>query len=174
MEGRPWDRVTGRYERLGDKSCIQMYNVMFRRIILELKMLQTNKNFYDPRLGNMVPKHKLEIWPGYVTDVQKFEGGVMLRLDVSHKVLRTPTAYEVLKDVHKQDKDNLQSNAMKALLGVAVLTRYNNKTYRVDYIDWNMSPSFTFVDHNGEEVSFLVHYKRHYGLDIWRNGYRWS
>ena len=46
----------------------------------------------------MVPQHKLEIWLGYVTAVQEFEGCIMC-CDVSHKVLRTQTAYELLKDI---------------------------------------------------------------------------
>ena len=59
-------------------------------------MVQMNKNFYDPSEAHMVPQHKLEIWPGYVTAVQEYEGGLMLNLDVSHKVLRTQTAYDLV------------------------------------------------------------------------------
>ena len=59
-------------------------------------MVQMNKNFYNPSLAHMVPQHKLEIWPGYVTAVQEYEGGLMLNLDVSHKVLRTQTAYDLV------------------------------------------------------------------------------
>ena len=44
----------------------------------------------------MVPQHKLEIWPGYVTAVAEYEGGLMLNLDVSHKVLRTQTALDLV------------------------------------------------------------------------------
>ena len=62
----------------------------------KLKMVEMNKNFYQPANGVMVPQHKLEIWPGYVTAVQEYEGGLMLNLDVSHKVLRTQTAHELV------------------------------------------------------------------------------
>ena len=59
-------------------------------------MVEMNKNFYDPTLAHMVPQHKLEIWPGYVTAVAEYEGGLMLNLDVSHKVLRTQTAHDLV------------------------------------------------------------------------------
>ena len=59
-------------------------------------MVEMNKNFYQPANGHMVPQHKLEIWPGYVTAVQEYEGGIMLNLDVSHKVLRKQTAYQLV------------------------------------------------------------------------------
>ena len=62
----------------------------------KLKMVEMNKNFYQPANAHMVPQHKLEIWPGYVTAVQEYEGGLMLNLDVSHKVLRTQTAHQLV------------------------------------------------------------------------------
>ena len=65
--------------------------------LLRLKMKEMNRNFYDPSLAHMVPQHKLEIWPGYVTAVAEYEGGLMLNLDVSHKVLRNQTAYELVR-----------------------------------------------------------------------------
>ena len=85
----------------------------------------------NPNLAHMVPQHKLEFWPGYVTAVHEYEGGVMLCLDVSHKGLRTSTAGELLRDIYKRDKENLQVNTEKVRLGAIVLTRYNNKTYKI-------------------------------------------
>jgi len=153
-------------KRMADRACVQFYNTLFRRIMQTLKMCQMNKNFYDPTSGHLVPQHKLEIWPGYVTSVQQFEGGVMLCCDVSHKVLRTQTAYQLIKDVLAQKPTDTQGAVLKALLGAVVLTRYNNKCYKVDDIDWEMSPSSKFVDHNGEEKSFMDYYKKHYGITI--------
>ena len=96
-------------KKISDSKSIQLYNTLFRRIMFSLKMVQMNKNFYDPRAGPMVPQHKLEIWPGYVTAVQEFEGGIMLCCDVSHKVLRTQTAYELLKDIVKQKVPDMRA-----------------------------------------------------------------
>ena len=41
---------------LADRSCVQFYNVLFRRIMQTLKMVQMNKNFYDPTVAMMVPQ----------------------------------------------------------------------------------------------------------------------
>ena len=153
-------------KKLGDRSCIQFYNVQFRKIMESLKMVQMSKNYYDPTVAHMVPQHRLEIWPGYVTAVHEYEGGVMLCLDVSHRVLRTNTAYDLLNDVYKKDKDNIHVNAQKALMNSIVLTRYNNKTYKVDDIDFEKNCLSTFIDYNGHEKTFMEYYKTHYGLDI--------
>jgi len=153
-------------KKLNDSKSIQFYNTLFRRIMNTLKMVQMNKNFYDPRAGHMVPQHKLEIWPGYVTAVQDFEGGVMLCCDVSHKVLRTQTAYDLIKDIIAQKLPDMQAAVTKALLGAVILTRYNNKCYRVDDIDWSMTPSSKFTDHTGQEKSFMDYYKKQYNITI--------
>lgn len=39
---------------------------------------------------------RLEIWPGLVTAVDAFEGGIMLNCDISHKVLRTQTVLDLM------------------------------------------------------------------------------
>ena len=71
---------------MADRSTTQFYNILFRKIMKTLKMVEMNRNFYNPVSAMMVPQHKLEIWPGYVTAVHEYEGGVMLCLDISHKV----------------------------------------------------------------------------------------
>ena len=38
-------------------------------------------------------------------------------------MLRTTTAHDLLMDIHVKDKDNMQVNAQKALLGAIVMTR---------------------------------------------------
>lgn len=51
---------------------------------------------YDPNAAIPIPQHKLHVWPGYVTTVEEYEGGLLLMCDVSHKVLRNETAYDIM------------------------------------------------------------------------------
>ena len=83
-------------------------------------------------------------------------------------VFRTQTAYELLKDIvnHKIPDIDMRPDVQKALLGAVIITRYNNKCYRVDDIDWEMTPSSIFTDHNGVEKSFIDYYKKHYNISI--------
>ena len=166
-------------------------------------MVEMNRNFYNPSLALMVPEHKLEIWPGYVTAVAEYEGGLMLNLvlpvveiqhiliyyshqDVSHKVLRSQTAYDLVSSsstaialpdliliAYMQMSDclarkgvDLKADVLKALLGAVVITRYNNKTYKVDDINWTETPSSTFIDENGRKKSFIDYYREKYNLVI--------
>lgn len=52
---------------------------------------------------------------------------------------------------------NYRDLVQKTIIGVTVLTRYNNRVYRIDDIDWNQSPSSTFSTHIGETVSTVMY-----------------
>ena len=71
-----------------------------------------------------------------------------------------------MKDVTAMRRPNLKEEMLKALMGAVVLTRYNNKTYRVDDIDWERNPTSTFTDDNGREKSFLNYYREKYNIVI--------
>ncbi len=43
---------------------------------------------------------------------------------------------------------------------VLFLCRYNNKTYRIDDIDWNKNPNDTFELHDKSKISFFDYYKK--------------
>ncbi|KAG8178643.1 hypothetical protein JTE90_010554 [Oedothorax gibbosus] len=144
---------------------IHLYNLLFRKAMRILKMTQVGRNYFDPKGGIPVPQHKLEIWPGYVTAVQEYEGGVMLNCDASFKVLRTITARDVMQDASRQRGD-MKEAVTKALLGCIAMTRYNNKTYKIDDIAWDMNPMSTFVTKGGPETTFKDYYKRAYDIEI--------
>ena len=71
-----------------------------------------------------------------------------------------------MKDIVNMKAPDTNAAVQKALLGAIVLTRYNNKCYRIDDIDWNLKPSSTFVDHSGQEKSFVDYYKKQYNITI--------
>lgn len=50
-------------------------------------------------------------------------------------------------------------------MGSIVMTVYNRRTYRVDDIDWETTPSCTF-EMNGEKVMFMDYFRQKYNLQI--------
>lgn len=153
-----------RKKRLGE--CIHLYNVLFRRIMILLDMACIGRQHFSPQNAHPIPQHKLEVWPGYVTAVDEYEGGIQLCCDASHRVLRTQTVLELMEEMAQRDSRNYRDVVQKAVIGVSVLTRYNNRTYRVDDIDWDQSPKSTFSSHREGDVSFKDYYKKHYDIDI--------
>lgn len=53
----------------------------------------------------------------------------------------------------------------RAVIGTVVLTGYNNKTYRVDDVDFDASPSSTFETKTGHK-SIVEYYNERYNLKI--------
>lgn len=152
-----------RKKRLGE--CLALYNNLFNRIMKILKFVQFGKKTFDASSPIIIPQHKLEIWPGYVTTVEEFDGGLMLCLDVSHRMLCQTTVLEHLEDLCRRDPNNFQSNALKSLTGQVVITRYNNKTYRIDDINFKLNPRSTFSTKEGD-ITYLDYYKTHYNISI--------
>ncbi|XP_055386701.1 protein argonaute-3 [Condylostylus longicornis] len=147
------------------RDCVHLYNILFDRIMKTLNFVRHNRKQFDPTAPKIIPQHKLEVWPGYVTAVDEYEGGVMLCCDVSHRILSSTTVLEILEETYRTNPTGFQENAKKALIGSIVLTRYNNKTYRIDDIDFTSNPMSTFMA--GEKtMSFEEYYRTQYNINI--------
>uniref|UniRef100_A0A4W3IZG4 Piwi-like RNA-mediated gene silencing 1 n=1 Tax=Callorhinchus milii TaxID=7868 RepID=A0A4W3IZG4_CALMI len=134
-------------------TCLQFYNIVFRRVI-SFQLMHA--------CGNLIM-----VWPGYTTSILQYESSVMLCADVSHKILRSETVLDVMYQLYEQFGEyRFQEACSKELVGVIVLTRYNNKTYRIDDIDWIQNPKNTFKKADGSEISYVDYYKKQYSTDI--------
>uniref|UniRef100_A0A3Q3ND39 Piwi-like RNA-mediated gene silencing 1 n=1 Tax=Labrus bergylta TaxID=56723 RepID=A0A3Q3ND39_9LABR len=146
--------------------CIQFYNIIFRRILRILDMQQIGRNYYNPNDPLNIPQHRLTIWPGYTTTILNYETSIMLCTDVSHKVLRSETVLDFMYNLRQQcGNQRFPEICAKELVGLIVLTKYNNKTYRIDDIAWDHTPNNTFKK-GDTDISFKNYYKAQYSLDI--------
>ncbi|XP_033118833.1 piwi-like protein 1 [Anneissia japonica] len=153
-------------KELPPEACISVYNVIFRRVMDKLKLKQVGRHYFDPSRSVEVPQHKLQIWPGYITAINEYDGGLMLQTDMSHKVLCYETVLESMTTIIQHSQRNFREVCTRELIGSVVLTRYNNKTYRIDDIAWDKNPKCTFTLHNGQETSFVDYYRRSYNKEI--------
>lgn len=104
-----------RKKRLGE--CIHLYNVLFDRIMKILQYTRVGRKSFDPSAPKIIPQHKLEVWPGYVKAVEEQEGGLMLSLDVSHRVLCTRTVLDFMTDCYRNNSSNWKNVVKKELIG---------------------------------------------------------
>lgn len=147
------------------RDCMHLYNVLFDRIMKTLNYVRFDRKQYDPTSPKIIPQHRLEVWPGYITAVDEYEGGIMLCCDVSHRLLCQTTVLETLKQIYQSNSRLFQENAKKALLGSVVLTRYNNLTYRIDDINFDANPLATFKS-GTREISYMDYYKTQYNITL--------
>ncbi|XP_018524808.1 piwi-like protein 2 isoform X2 [Lates calcarifer] len=146
--------------------CIPFYNVVLRRVMKIIGLKLVGRNHYDPESAVILGKHRLQVWPGYSTCIKRTDGGLFLCVDVSHKVLRNDSVLDVMNMLYQQSKENFQDECTKELIGSIVITRYNNRTYRIDAIEWNKSPKDTFPLMDGTKTTFVEYYSKNYGITI--------
>uniref|UniRef100_A0A3Q0SUA5 Piwi-like RNA-mediated gene silencing 2 n=1 Tax=Amphilophus citrinellus TaxID=61819 RepID=A0A3Q0SUA5_AMPCI len=146
--------------------CIPFYNVVLRRVMKMVGLKLVGRNHYDPESAVILGKHRLQVWPGYSTAIKRTDGGLYLCIDVSHKVLRNDSVLDVMNTLYQQSKENFQDECTKELVGSIVITRYNNRTYRIDAIEWNKSPKDIFTLMDGTETTFVDYYSKNYGITI--------
>ncbi|XP_071428127.1 piwi-like protein 1 [Pithys albifrons albifrons] len=148
-------------------TCLQFYNIIFRRLLKMMNLQQIGRNYYNPCDPVSIPNHRLMVWPGFTSSILQYEESIMLCADVSHKVLRGETVLDFMHSLYSQvGEERFKDTCAKELIGLIVLTRYNNRTYRIDDINWDNNPMGTFRKSDGSEISFLEYYRKQYGIDI--------
>ncbi|KAM5224611.1 piwi-like protein 4 isoform 3-T3 [Hipposideros larvatus] len=147
--------------------CIQVFSIILRKILKKLSMYQIGRNFYKPSEPVEIPQHNLSLWPGFTISVSQFESRLLFSADVSYKVLRNETVLEFMTGLyHQTGMSGFTQTCEKHLVGFIVLTRYNNKTYRIDDIDWSVKPTHTFQKRDGTEITYVDYYKQQYDITL--------
>ena len=148
-----------------DYAYIQFFNIVLRQAMEKMGLSLLRRDYYDPQSATMFPNHKLEVWPGWVTSIRQHEENILLCCEVGNKVLRTDTVLDQITEILKRG-GNSKPAVEKAVLGTIVITRYNNKTYRIDCIEWDKNPLTEFEKNNGEKLSLAKYYADKYGKAV--------
>ncbi|KAI5088129.1 piwi-like protein 2 isoform X1 [Silurus meridionalis] len=146
--------------------CIPFYNVVLRRVMKILGLNLIGRNHYDPKSAVVLSKHRLQVWPGYSTSIKHTDGGLYLSADISHKVLRNDSVLDVMNAIYQQSRESFKDQCTKELIGSIVITRYNNRMYRIDDIEWSKSPKDSFTMADGSETTFIEYYRKNYGISV--------
>nr|QQA03725.1 Piwi protein [Apostichopus japonicus] len=152
----------------GSSEHLRIFNIIFKKILKMMKLEQIGRNYFNPHNAPSIPQHNLTLWPGYITSISQFEEDVMLMADLSFKILHTDSVLDVLYDLSAKfrgDDAAFRDTATKKLVGEIVMTRYNNKTYRVDEIMWQQNPTQSFSTKQGD-ITFMQYYDEQYQRKI--------
>jgi len=148
-----------------DHHYLQLLAIIQRQMMEKLGLELIGRNYYDPNAASLVREYCLEVWPGYITSIRQHENNIMMCAEVSNKVIRTDTVFEQMGVIWQRRPPNYQAAVEKALIGSIVMTRYNKKTYRIDAIDWSLTPSCKF-DCGGTQKSYQEYYQEKYSCAV--------
>ncbi|XP_046396962.1 piwi-like protein Siwi isoform X2 [Ischnura elegans] len=151
----------------GDHHYLQFYNLLVRRCLGHLNLQLVGRNYFDPAAAvtSMKDEYKMQLWPGYITSIRQHEQEVMMCAEITHKVMRRDTVLDQLTEIYSRNKADYQRVFKLHILGTIVLTEYNNKTYRVDDVDFNTTPLSTF-SMKDRAISYVEYYRQRYDITI--------
>lgn len=107
-----------------------------------------------------MPEHNIQLWPGYMTSIRQHEHNLLLNVEIGYKFLRLDTVYDLFAQA-QGDKNRM----VGAACGQIIITDYNNTTYRVDRVDFDLNPRSTFRK-GDQDISYMDYYKTRYGITI--------
>ncbi|KYQ89548.1 argonaut-like protein [Tieghemostelium lacteum] len=128
-----------------DNEATQLLNILFKRCLRELKLTIIGRQYFNAAYKisdlDVFQRYKVELWPGYFTSINYIQTGTSLLCDTVHKLVRTCSVLDQIKE----DLDRGYQRNDIDFTGSIVMTRYNNKTYRVSGIDWKKNPTQPMV-----------------------------
>lgn len=162
--------LTIKYQRERPMAdCINFFNLLFKQIMRMLEYVQFGRKLFDPTAPKVIPQYKLSIWPGYVIAVDEYHDGLMVMLDVSHRVLCNTTVHDLMRRILANKKQNFRETFLKSVIGTIVLAAHSKRTYTIDDVEFDQNPLFTFETKTGP-ITYVEYYKRNYGVDIQDHG----
>lgn len=157
-------KYTGKIE-MDTTESLQILNLILRRAIDGLKLQLVGRNYFDAAAKVDIRQFNIQLWPGYQTSIRQHESDILLCAEITNKVMRTETIYDIIQKIYREDRNNFKEALHSQVVGMTVLTDYTNKTYRIDEIDFDQTPSSTFDTKEGK-ISFIDYYKNKYNIRI--------
>lgn len=151
-----------------DKDHLNFLKIFFNSMMRSLRFEQIGPKVFNPAKAHSLDAHNVRVWPGFDTRMIMKERGALLSVDVAFKVVRTDTVLDYisqLRDKADQKGKDWQAAINEAIVGSTVVTKYNQKTYKIERVEFNMSPETTF-DKNGTAVSYMEYYKTRYNESV--------
>lgn len=143
-----------------------IFNIIMRKTLEYLELQLVGRDFYDAKNKSVVHQHRLELWPGYITVIKQHEYNILMCVEITHKVMHQETLLHVLRKCYDRRRHEYKADFCNSVIGIMVLTDYNNHTYRIEDVDFDTSPSSTFPMKNGQHVSYQDYYRNKYRIEI--------
>ncbi|KAK3877061.1 hypothetical protein Pcinc_018195 [Petrolisthes cinctipes] len=148
-----------------DPEYLKVFSLVVKRCLEYLGLTQVGQHYFDPTQEMVSQKHRVAVWPGQQLGIRQHEHQVLLCTDVIHKFLRLDTMHDLLRQILANHPDNYRHVVRRQVLGNVVMTKYNQRTYTIHDVAWNITPTTTFNFH-GSEITYLEYYQQTYQVTI--------
>lgn len=123
--------------------------------------------YFDFDNLHQLNKYHLQVASGYKTSIDVYGTKTYLCSELCHKLINIQTVWECMERMYSEfGRDAYKEKVTNYLVGQTVMTSYNNKTYRIDDINWDVDPMSTFEKRGGGPVSFMDYYFQNYNIKV--------
>lgn len=147
---------------------LAVYKRYFNSLMRNLKFIDMRRSYFNPKSAVVIKDFNLDVWAGFSPTVSQLKSGILLNLNVTHKIIRYETA---LEEIHKMqnnisDKSRLDEELRSFFKGCCVVTRYNGeKTFTIENISLDLNPETKFNTAKGP-ISYTEYYLTKYNKKI--------
>eukprot|EP01083_Nonionella_stella_P051105 135700_1 len=158
-------------------------HIILGQCMRKCDLVRFEKNFFENSVRNseflrMHDFPEIRLWRGYNTTIQPTVSGLHLKVSVVSRVLHTnPVRSLIDSEIDAVQRafptksraervHIMKTRVEEHLMGASVLTRYNKRVYRINRIDWTVSPDDTFIQDDGEEISYRQYFSQRYGIEL--------
>lgn len=137
------------------------FNGIMRR--MDFEKVGRRGDFINPKKATNLGA--LQIWPGFFTALQSLDGGPVIQIETTNKVIRKDTLLATLNKMKSKSPDDIQ----KELKGMSVATTYgtNKHQYRIESINFDKTCHDKFeLTKEKREVTFAEYFKEKYEAKI--------
>uniref|UniRef100_T1IRX1 Uncharacterized protein n=1 Tax=Strigamia maritima TaxID=126957 RepID=T1IRX1_STRMM len=149
-----------------DPVMLQILSIQQRKNFTYLDFKEIDRQYYDIAQTTRLDQQRMEFIPGFTTAIRQHETNVLMNVELKFKFMRQETVLQLFKEQHKKNPRDFRANSEKLLLGAIVMTTYNNKTYRIDEIKWDMTVKDKFDQKRGNQITYIDYMKQHYNLSV--------
>lgn len=148
-----------------DRESIVFMGRFFKVLQSQLRLKQIGRKYFDDKAVRPYDNWKLKVWPGFQTSLNAYQDRILVNIDTCFKVLRETTMHEFIENLMQRFQGN-QERVKEEIIGMTVMTKYNNAMYRVDDIDFQLNPQCTFKFRETEEMSYAEYYEKKYNRKL--------
>lgn len=150
-------------DELANLEMLRVYNDSMKFIMKKLGYFRLKKDLLHDSLRSPLPgNHGISIIGGYRTVASLHDGGILMNMDYISKVIQDITILSMMKALYKRDSTNFQATVRAELANTIIITKYNNKIYKIQDFKFNMNPESTFSTKKGDQISFIDYYANAY------------
>lgn len=145
-----------------------MIGSLTKRCNEQMSMVPINRGLYLLENKVEIANYPYNVISGYNTAVLPHENELLMTINLSNKLMSSNNASAHMVSLMKQG--NGKDFLLSQMIGRTVLTVYNNKTYRIDDIDFDLNPRSTFEqrqpDGTKKMISYADYFEQNYKLKI--------